>query len=65
VQPHFCCSHFHFSLSTVHAQAFTYQGRPEQRHHPATGSYDLRFALFDALTAGAQQGNRSRTPPPP
>ena len=36
--------------------AFTYQGRLSTGTNAAAGSYDLRFALFDALTAGTQQG---------
>src|ERR1019366_4206451 len=46
-------------LSTAHAQgtAFTYQGRLNNGTNVATGSYDLRFALFDARTVGTQQGN--------
>jgi hypothetical protein len=46
-------------LGQVFAQgtAFTYQGRLNDGVNPATGSYDLRFALFDAATAGTQQGN--------
>ncbi|MSU59183.1 MAG: hypothetical protein EXS35_13625 [Pedosphaera sp.] len=44
--------------STAHAQstAFTYQGALTDGGSPANGSYDLRFALFDALSGGAQQG---------
>ena len=37
--------------------AFTYQGRLNDGANPATGSYDLSFAMFDALTSGAQQGS--------
>jgi len=46
-------------LSTLFAQgtAFTYQGRLNDGVSPANGSYDLRFALFDAASAGTQQGN--------
>jgi hypothetical protein len=36
--------------------AFTYQGRLDDGGNPATGSYDLRFGLFDAATSGAQIG---------
>ena len=36
--------------------AFTYQGRLTQGGNPAHGSYDLRFALFDAASAGNQVG---------
>jgi len=36
--------------------AFTYQGRLNDGANPASGNYDLRFAVYDALTAGGQQG---------
>ena len=41
---------------TVQAQTtgFTYQGRLTDGSAPATGTYDLQFALFDALTDGNQ-----------
>src|SRR4030095_5529747 len=44
--------------STGFAQgtAFTYQGRLNDNGSPAGGTYDLRFAIYDAATAGAQQG---------
>src|SRR5580765_2381883 len=43
--------------STLLAQgtAFTYQGRLNDGPSPATGIYDLRFALYDAASGGAQQ----------
>ena len=42
----------------LHAQgtAFTYQGRLNDAGGPATGIYDLRFAIYDAASGGAQQG---------
>jgi Chaperone of endosialidase len=45
--------------TTARAQgtAFTYQGRLNSGTNPANGSFDLRFALYDAASAGAQQGN--------
>ena len=45
-------------LSTAHAQgtAFTYQGRLNDGANPANGAYDLRFAIYNAATAGTQQG---------
>src|SRR5262245_27238045 len=45
-------------LSTCFAEgtAFTYQGRLTDGGGLANGSYDLTFALFDAVTGGAQQG---------
>jgi len=38
----------------AHAQgtAFTYQGRLDANGGPANGSYDLRFALYDAVSGG-------------
>jgi hypothetical protein len=36
--------------------AFTYQGRLTDTGTPATGSYDLQFALYDASAGGAQVG---------
>src|ERR1039458_9568758 len=40
--------------STAFAQgtAFTYQGRLNNSGGPANGLYDLRFAVWDALTGG-------------
>jgi len=36
---------------------FTYQGRLNDGANPASGMYDLRFAIYDASSAGTQQGN--------
>src|ERR1017187_183463 len=36
--------------------AFTYNGRLDDGGSPASGIYDLRFAIYDALTGGTQQG---------
>ncbi|HLP76658.1 MAG TPA: hypothetical protein VK327_07015, partial [Candidatus Paceibacterota bacterium] len=36
--------------------AFTYQGRLNDGANPANGIYDLRFAIYDAASAGAQHG---------
>src|SRR3954471_14701618 len=36
--------------------AFTYQGRLSDNGNPATGNYDLRFALYDSATAGSAVG---------
>ncbi len=51
-------STLNFQLSTSFAQgtAFTYQGRLNDDANPATGIYDLRFAIYDSLTAGNRQG---------
>ncbi len=37
--------------------AFTYQGRLNDGASQATGLYDLRFAVFDAATAGTELGS--------
>ena len=49
---------FAFQVLTAQAQgtAFTYQGRLNNGTNPATGSYDLTFALYDAGTGGLQTG---------
>jgi len=41
-------------LSTCDAQgtAFVYQGRLNDAGNPATGNYDLRFTIYDAVTNG-------------
>jgi hypothetical protein len=46
------------SVFTARAQttAFTYQGRLTDMGAPASGSYDLQFLLYDALTDGTQIG---------
>ena len=43
----------------AHAQvtAFTYQGRLNDGANPANGTYNLRFAIFDALTLGNPVGS--------
>jgi len=52
------CSLF-TAVNPVSAQgtAFTYQGRLNDGTNPANGTYDLRFALFDASSGGAQVGS--------
>ncbi len=37
--------------------AFTYQGRLNDAGSPASGTYDLRFVLYDSLVGGAPQGS--------
>ncbi len=46
------------TAATAFAQgtAFTHQGRLTDNGAAANGAYDLQFALFDALSAGTQQG---------
>jgi hypothetical protein len=46
---------FNFQFSTAQAQgttAFTFQGRLNTTGGPATGSYDMTFAIYDANVAG-------------
>jgi hypothetical protein len=47
------------ATSVVRAQTttFTYQGRLSDGGTPASGSYDLQFALFDSASAGTQIGS--------
>jgi hypothetical protein len=45
------------SVATIEAAPFTYQGRLVDNATPANGSYELRFRLWDALTAGTQVGS--------
>jgi hypothetical protein len=42
------------AIETIHAQgtAFLYQGKLNDGGSPATGNYDLRFAIYDAVTNG-------------
>ena len=42
--------------SSAQGTAFTYQGRLNDGSAPANGNYDLRFALYDALTNGSPVG---------
>ncbi len=54
-----CAAGFDSQLATVHAQgtAFTYQGRLNDGAIPASGTYDLTFALFSGSSgAGGQVG---------
>jgi len=44
------------SAQTPLETVFTYQGQLEDGGNPASGNYDLRFRLFDALVAGRQVG---------
>ena len=37
--------------------AFTYQGRLNDGANGANGTYNVRFAIYDALTVGTQQGS--------
>jgi hypothetical protein len=41
---------------TAQSTVWTYQGRLSAESGPATGTYDLQFAVFDAAVSGTQQG---------
>ena len=43
--------------SLAQGTAFTYQGRLNDGANPASGIYDLRFAIYDAASLGTQRGN--------
>ena len=47
---------FHSTHATPLGTAFTYQGRLVTNGSPANGTYDLRFALYDALSVGSPVG---------
>src|SRR6185295_3780899 len=53
--------------SVVRAQTttFTYQGRLTDGGTPATGNYDLQFALFDSASSGGQIGSTQTVPSVP
>jgi hypothetical protein len=44
------------SAASPMGTSFSYQGRLQDGAQPATGSYDFRFAAFDAAAGGAQVG---------
>ena len=43
--------------------AFSYQGRLTGGGSPLNGTYELRFALFDASTGGSPLGNPTTNAP--
>ena len=45
------------NLTDAQTSTFTYQGRLTDMGTPPTGTYDLQFSLYDALTAGNLQGS--------
>src|SRR5215510_1316330 len=51
---------FGFAVTAIVAApigtSLTYQGRLNEGSTPASGTYDLRFALFDAAAGGSQVG---------
>src|ERR1700690_1206451 len=44
-------------LTDTVGTGFTYQGKLNDGGSPANGSYDLRFALYNALSGGTQVGS--------
>ncbi|MFO0840698.1 MAG: tail fiber domain-containing protein [Phycisphaerae bacterium] len=44
------------AFATPTGTSFTYQGQLKENGSPANGTYDIRFVLFDASTAGTQVG---------
>ncbi len=59
-------STFGFQLSTAQAQgtAFTYQGQLTASGAPASGTYDLSFAVYDAASAGTLGGTLTNAATP-
>src|SRR5262245_37984307 len=47
---------FTLNASAAVSTAFTYDGRLSDGGNPASGIYDLRFTIYDALVVGTQQG---------
>src|SRR5262245_46889686 len=43
--------------------AFTYQGRLNDGGLPASGNYDLKFALYNALSGGSAVGSAQTNAP--
>ena len=44
------------AIANAQGTSFTYQGKFSNAGNPATGSFDMQFKVFDALTDGTQQG---------
>jgi trimeric autotransporter adhesin len=53
----FATLNLQFATAFAQGTAFTYQGRLNDGANPAGGIYDLRFAIYDSLSAGTQQGS--------
>jgi hypothetical protein len=49
--------HAPFALAASQLPDFTYQGQLQQNGQPASGNFDLTFALFDASVNGSQIGS--------
>lgn len=48
--------------ASAQSSAFTYQGRLTDNAMAANGSYDIRFALYPALTGGTAAGTQTANP---
>ena len=46
-----------FGAASAQTTEFTYQGSLKDGANAANGNYDFEFALFNALSGGAQQGS--------
>src|SRR5262245_17041509 len=53
----FLVSCFFCSAAFAQSTTFTYQGKLSDGGSPPTGTYDLQFKLYDALTDGSLQGS--------
>ena len=53
------------SVVLAQTTTFTYQGRLTDGGTPATGNYDLQFALFDSASSGGQIGSTQTVPSVP
>ena len=49
-------------IANAQGTSFTYQGKLSNAGNPATGSFDMQFKVFDALTGGTQQGDSVTNP---
>ena len=56
LKPHLVCLAVLCAANFAHGQgtAFTYQGRLNDGANPASGSYDLKFTIFNVDTGGVQ-----------
>src|SRR5215469_569985 len=50
------------STALAQGTAFTYQGQLDDGGSRASGTYDLRFAIYDSASAGSQLGNLLTNP---
>ena len=54
----------HSGVAAPLGSTFTYQGRLLENGGPATGIYDLRFTIYDALNGGLDAPARQVRPIP-